>query len=91
MAKSDFIGLSEISRFAITQLNLEPQGEGLQLRLDGKAKKISLRAGEFTRDARLSLLDLYRSSANAAFLVTLVLGVLSGTWSVFTAVREARA
>ncbi len=90
IAKSDLIGLTELSRFAITQLNLDPQGAGLQVRLDGKARKVVLRAGEFSRDARLSMLDIYRSSANAVFLVTLVLGVVSATWSAFLTVRELR-
>ncbi len=91
VSKSDLIGLGELSKFAITQINLDPKANGLQLRMNGKAKKVILKTGEFSRDARLTVLDIYRSSANAAFFVTLVLGVISATWSAFTAFREIRA
>ena len=91
IAKSDLLGLSGLSQFAITQLSLDPKGEGLHVRLDGKARQVTVRAGEFARDARLSVLDIYRSSANAAFIVTLVMGVISATWGLFMALRELRA
>lgn len=90
VAKGDLLGVHGLQRATVTALSMDPKAEGLQLRLDGRVSQLTARAGEFSRDLRPTVLDLYRASANAVFLATLILGGLSATWSMFIAWRELR-
>lgn len=89
--KSDLLGIDGLAQATLLAAYLDPKVEGFVLRVDGRAAALSARSGEFTRDLRPTLLQLYRSSANAVFLVTLVLGAVSATWSLFMAWRELRS
>lgn len=91
VAKSDLIGLDGLSGFSITQLELDPGGESLNLRLIGTARNIKTRAGEIALDRRLTVLEVYRSKATTIFWATMIAGALSALWSAFTALRELRA
>lgn len=91
IARSDLIGLNELSGFSITQLELNPGGESMNLHLIGMAGEVKTRAGEIARDRRLTVLEIYRSNAALVFWVTLVGGALSALCSAVTALKELRA
>lgn len=90
LPRNDLLGVHGLTRATVVGLSMDPRSEGLLLRVDGRVARISARSGEFTRDLRPSVLELYRASANAVFLVTLLLGGVSATWSVLMAWRELR-
>lgn len=91
LSKSELIGLDELSGFAITQLELTPGGESLNLHLIGMARSIKTKAGEIAHDHRLTVLEIYRSKAALVFWATIICGAMSAMWSAFTALRELRA
>jgi hypothetical protein len=91
ISRSDLIGLSELSDFSITQLQLNPGGESMNLHLVGIAGHINTRAGEIARDRRLTVLEIYRSNAALVFWVTLIGGAVTALYSAVTALKEMRA
>jgi hypothetical protein len=91
VSKSDLVIFADLSKFSITELDLNPEVEGLRVRLDGTVNKLKVKTGQVERDLRLTVLQTYAAQFKVAFLATVIIGAASAMWSATILLRELRA
>jgi len=80
VAAGDFVGLGDLSAAVLTRLELQPDGAGMQLRLDGVAGKLDVSSGGVKQDMRVSALEAVWHNAQVAVLLSIaVWAVAVGT------------
>ena len=85
--KDDAIGLEQLDRFTINEVNLAEQA-GLRLVGDGMAKQIRTKSGQIPIRYRLTALDALWHNARLAMIVTIIATVFTSSLGAYRLWKE---
>jgi hypothetical protein len=88
LERGDFLELGEEDPWLIEQLQLRPDGAGLEVRLVGKPREMILVSGGLTRDLRLTFLETVWNNAQVAVLVSIAIWATSISAGAYRLYRE---
>jgi hypothetical protein len=86
----DVVGLDRLDRFSIITMVLDPARAGIRLHLDGTARHVMTKHGDFLTDHRLTLFQQLQYSRTFMAFIIVVAWVLTTTIGAHRAYKEFR-
>lgn len=87
---TDFLGLDRLEKFRIEEIGLDPQHNGIRLRLKGIAGYIKIGSPEFQKDYRLTVFDTLWQNPILKALFSIVILVLPTTMAAYNLYLQSK-
>jgi hypothetical protein len=87
---TDFIGLKRLERFRIEAMDLDPEHQGIRLRLRGIARYVRTGSGDFSNDHRLTRWNTLWQDRRLEVLFGITVAVFSATLGGYRLYKEIK-
>jgi hypothetical protein len=87
---TDFIGLARLEKFRIEAMAFDPEYQGIRLRLHGIAGHVKTGSRDFSKDHRLTRLNMLWQDRRWEVLLTITVSVFSATLGGYRLYKEIR-